>query len=147
MYSSKMAVTNRYPINRRGCFDSMALPRKQSDLSPELYLDSPTDCLVHGYRFRHGEVFSVPGYSHCLRYLCQRGGWNIHQEGTVFSCLSFNTHNLNIANRLTDLAISRSYKAMLLPAAIFPLTSFKIRSTNFSHFAFDSVCVDIKTCF
>ncbi|KAK3755156.1 hypothetical protein RRG08_021009, partial [Elysia crispata] len=41
---------------------------------------SEHDCLVYGHRFRHGEVFSIPGYSHCLRYLCQHGGWTFHQE-------------------------------------------------------------------
>ncbi|KAK3764096.1 hypothetical protein RRG08_006106, partial [Elysia crispata] len=46
---------------------------------------SEHDCLVYGHRFRHGEVFSIPGYSHCLRYLCQHGGWTFHQEGSTFS--------------------------------------------------------------
>ncbi|GFO19120.1 hypothetical protein PoB_004562500 [Plakobranchus ocellatus] len=38
------------------------------------------DCMVSGYRFRHGEVFNIPGYSHCLRYRCVRGGWDIYDE-------------------------------------------------------------------
>ncbi|RUS74942.1 hypothetical protein EGW08_017297 [Elysia chlorotica] len=50
-----------------------------SDAETDVEKRSQNDCLVHGYRFRHGEVFSIPGYSHCLRYLCQYGGWDVHQ--------------------------------------------------------------------
>ncbi|RUS91905.1 hypothetical protein EGW08_000307 [Elysia chlorotica] len=38
------------------------------------------DCLVHGRHYRHGEIFSIPGYSHCLEYRCNRGGWSIVRE-------------------------------------------------------------------
>ncbi|GFR88076.1 hypothetical protein ElyMa_002508700 [Elysia marginata] len=41
---------------------------------------SERDCLVHGYRYRHGEIFSIPGFSHCLRYRCLHGGWDVHSE-------------------------------------------------------------------
>ncbi|KAK3768685.1 hypothetical protein RRG08_015848 [Elysia crispata] len=37
------------------------------------------DCLVNGYRYQHGQIFSIPGYSHCIRYRCNRGGWDIYR--------------------------------------------------------------------
>lgn len=36
-------------------------------------------CYVEGRVFRHGEVFTYPGFSHCIKYRCLNGGYNMVQ--------------------------------------------------------------------
>ncbi|CAG5117172.1 unnamed protein product [Candidula unifasciata] len=44
------------------------------------YIDTRGQCNVNGNVYRHGQIFTIPGLSHCLKYRCASGGWDIYEE-------------------------------------------------------------------
>ncbi|BFZ00384.1 hypothetical protein BsWGS_03422 [Bradybaena similaris] len=42
--------------------------------------DTRGQCYVNGNVYTHGQIFTIPGFSHCIRYRCNNGAWGPFEE-------------------------------------------------------------------